>query len=712
MRRCMAWGALASMAMACAGEVARTGEDSGIRDHVGGGADGADQGGPWTSEDVSGTLESGSVTCVPQCEALWCGHDDGCGGRCLRCPDGATCNTTTWLCECPGTWCGEYTCCGPGERCGPLDECVPCVPDCEGKECGDDGCGGTCGTCDVGATCVDFVCRLIPKGSVGQPCSSDAHCQDVGGVCYPEVYGNEPTGFIGGYCLVFHCTSGSCPLGSDCFQVLEGGGYACLATCETLADCPRQKGYACIALTVTGGKKVCWPDCSDADDCPSEAFCDTTNEFCVPDAFGCSPSNPTGYCPGELVCQGGACQPYDFSCTDQTYEPNETVAQAITVSPGIKEGLQICLGDQDWFRMDIPAGHSGTLGMYFNQKLGDLDLCVFDGAGKLIGCRYLFEHHPASWRKYDWNDEYLSVFAAAGARTVFFRGDGWNGARNNYLLDVRLTPWRDGPDCQTFFDPYECTGCDPITKKCEMGLGKINLKQFPFPDAADPYVGDGYVLEHSSSYRWLRREVIMAIRHAIHEVQARFPGTKPLGLLDMGQIDGGTPGFDVGHPRHPETTHDQGGNIDVAYYQTGINNLGRVICDPIGGSHNGAYCTNVENHVVDLPRTAYFLAQIADNPRFRVAGVDQMIAPLLLEELKKQRDLGWISLTAYNRLKGGALAYGSGWPYHHHHIHISFKWWSQGLGVSWQPPIGCGFRMPGDQPWPVEVEAGVVTVGK
>ena len=692
--------------------------------------------GPDLAQDGAQSLDPAADGCIPQCDFRWCGDDDGCGGRCLRCPAGSTCNLEIPLCECAGVWCGDLVCCAAGERCGPDGTCVPCEPDCAGRDCGDDGCGGSCGTCNPGNSCLNGVCRpdctpscngrecgddgcggscgtcgtsetcvsgtceAAPKGHVGAACTSDAHCKDPGGVCYPEVYGDEPTGFIHGYCLVLNCSAGTCPSGSDCFQVLEGGGYACLATCSTAADCPQSNGYACVTLSVTGGKKVCWPDCAADTDCPADAFCDVSQEFCVPDALGCSAANPTGYCAGDLVCQAGECKPYQFTCTDQTHEPNETIQQAAPVTPGVQDGLQVCSKDLDWFRLDVPAGNAGTLGLFFTHKLGDLDLCAFDAGGKLLGCRYPFEHHPASWRTYDWNDEYLSAFAIAEARTFYFRADGWNGAVNTYRLDVRVWPWKDGPDCRVFFDEYECAGCDPATHQCLYGYGKANLKQFPFPDPADPYVGTGYVLEHSSSYRWLRREVIMAIRHAIHEVQVRFPGTKPLGLLDMGQMDGGTPGFDVGQPRHPETTHDQGGNIDVAYYQTGPDNLGKVICDPIGGSNNGAYCTNVDNHVVDLPRTAYFLAILADNPRFRVAGVDQMIAPLILAELKKQKDQGWISATAYNRLAGGSLAYGSGWPYHHHHVHVSFKWWSQGLTLIYEPPIGCGFRMPGDRPWP------------
>jgi len=39
-------------------------------------------------------------TCTPNCDGKACGDPDGCGGQCVgSCPDGQTCNTTTYTCE-------------------------------------------------------------------------------------------------------------------------------------------------------------------------------------------------------------------------------------------------------------------------------------------------------------------------------------------------------------------------------------------------------------------------------------------------------------------------------------------------------------------------------------------------------------------------------------------------------------------------------------
>jgi hypothetical protein len=400
------------------------------------------------------------------------------------------------------------------------------------------------------------------------------------------------------------------------------------------------------------------------------------------------------------VCKDGACQPFNFLCQGDPYEPNESAAKAFALDPPVTQGkTQICANDKDWYSLEIPAGHVGTVGMYFTHLNGDLDLCAYDEEGSLLGCRYTFEDYPDTWRGNDWNDEYLTGLALDAPRYILFKGDGWKGAVNDYTLTAYTKEWSDGPTCTDFYSLTECKGCNPDSGVCQKGLNKINLIQFPYQAPEDGYVGSGYVLEHSSSYRWVRRETIMLIRHAIHEVQLKFPGTGALGLMDMCQIDGITPGFDVGSPRHPESTHDEGGNIDVAYYQTGKDNLGKIICDPNGGSNNGYYCTDVDNHIVDLPRTAYMLGKLAESSRFRVAGADVLIAPLLLDELKKQKDKGWITTTAYNKLAGGSLAYGDGWSFHHHHIHVSLKWWSQGKPGGKEPALGCGFRMPGDGVW-------------
>jgi hypothetical protein len=74
---------------------------------------------------------------------------------------------------------------GPG-----ADTTGPCAPNCEGLACGDDGCGGSCGSCMDGAepchdsVCEDGVCSTVSgEGSCddGDPCTTDDVCAE--GAC-------------------------------------------------------------------------------------------------------------------------------------------------------------------------------------------------------------------------------------------------------------------------------------------------------------------------------------------------------------------------------------------------------------------------------------------------------------------------------------------------------------------------------------------------
>jgi len=401
----------------------------------------------------------------------------------------------------------------------------------------------------------------------------------------------------------------------------------------------------------------------------------------------CSPQNPSGTCSGTLVCINGACQ--QFMCTDTRFEPNESQSAAAVAPLGTTTGLALCSADRDWFEMPVPPATIGRLGVTFNNAAGDLDLSAYTAAGACMGGRV---EHSCNWtyRGYETGEEYLSVLnGATTQREWAWQLMGYGGAANTYSLTREDIPWSDGATCTPTYPVDECEG---------RPNGSLRLIQFPFADPQDPYVGDGYRFDSDTNYRWLRRELIMLVRHAIHETQLRFGGTLPLGLIDMCQRDGITPGYDINDPRHPETTHDQGGNIDIAYYTTLAGNPlayneARIICGPTENSNNdGAFCTAAAatQHVVDLPRQVYFMTKIMDHPRLRVVGADQVIAPLLVAEAQRQFGLGWMTQTQRNRWNT-RLAYGEGWPYHHHHIHVSMNFWDSGKPGT-GPRDGCGLE--------------------
>jgi hypothetical protein len=286
--------------------------------------------------------------------------------------------------------------------------------------------------------------------------------------------------------------------------------------------------------------------------------------------------------------------------------------------------------------------------------------------------------YPYSYRSQETNTEYYGFYSEKGGATYYVRAIGYKGAQNAYSLSVDHFPYVDGPSCtDAGFSFDDCAG------KGDNGVG---LLPFPFPDPDDSIVGANYLSETFSNYRFARRELIMVLRNALRQTLETFPGTTPLSFIDACQMDGVTPGYDVGAPRHPVTTHDHGGNIDVAYFQTDGSNNGEVICGD-GTGINGPFCSPAaaQKNIVDMPRQAYFMAKLYDSPRTRVIGVDQVIGPLIKAAAQKLRDLPEgdpkkITPAEYQGFTD-KIAWGPGWELHHHHIHLSLRWWSQDAGA-------------------------------
>jgi hypothetical protein len=594
-----------------------------------------------------------------------CASDGDCNGAnaaCLNLPNG----------YCTQASCGDVGC-PDGSACYQFEgDATYCIKQCTSNaDCrADEGY-----ECDADNTCWPTGDQPAPTGAspIGGPCASDADCKDQGATCYPENGQSGPTGFINGYCIKWNCTADSCPAGSTCLEVTNDGTTACFAACAADADCPQQLGYVCSAQSST-----CWPGCNGDAECPP-------GYGCHPDVGGCV--------------KGWSNEP--FECDDQSYEPNDSLDKSASIDiPTEKAGVDLCSGDIDWYKVTFPKGHIGTVGATFNHIQGDLDLMLYDASGKFLGNRLWQggpENYPANYRGNESNYEFLSVLNQKEAITAYFKVQGFSGAKNSYTLEAKSAEWKDGPLCTAFYSEAECAGYT--------GAQAGNLQQFPFPQADDTYVPNGYMFDSYGSYRWLRRELIMLVRHGIHEVQQQFNGTTALGLIDMCDKEGITPGYDVGDPRHPESTHDQGGNIDIAYYQTDGNSSAESVCGPNNTDNDGYFCTSINNHIMDVPRSTFFMVALANHPRIRVIGVDKLLAPLIEQQAQTFVSQGVITQTEYNKLMSH-MAYGDGWPFHHHHMHVSMKWWSQGIGngfwVPKDPPVGCGYRMPGDGPLPMK----------
>ena len=360
--------------------------------------------------------------------------------------------------------------------------------------------------------------------------------------------------------------------------------------------------------------------------------------------------------------------------TLEALEPNDARASATKAPLGVTKGLVACNGDEDWFRIDVPAHTVVRVGIEMKHGGGDLDLVVYDGKGKLMGARY-GEEYPYSYRAQETDSEYYGFYSEKGGAVYYVRVVGYKGAANDYSLHVDQYAYKDGKSCTDAGFSFD----DCIGGELKNGAG---LLPFFFADPDDSFVGDGYISEAFSNYRFARRELIMLVRYALSETRKAFPGTTPLSLLDVCQKDGITPGYDVGNPRHPQSTHDTGGNIDISYFQTDGANDGEIVCGD-GSKHADGFCSAAatKKHTVDLPRQAFFMSKLFSSNRTRVIGTDTVLAPLIRDAAQKLTTLPSgdpRKLTAAEAsIFDNRMASGSGWPYHHHHIHLSLKWWTK-----------------------------------
>ena len=90
----------------------------------------------------------------------------------------------------------------------------------------------------------------------------------------------------------------------------------------------------------------------------------------------------------------------------------------------------------------------------------------------------------------------------------------------------------------------------------------------------------------------------------------------------MSEADGAIPGTAEGDPGHPVNTHTNGFDIDIGYYQIGMNdNLLRPICNHIVNGQDQYHCTDAPD-TLDVWRTALYLGKLHASPYLRVIGVD------------------------------------------------------------------------------------------
>jgi len=235
----------------------------------------------WESTDnpCLGVTCSGYGTCAVRDEEAWCVCAEGFHN------DGQT-NCVADVRPCEGA---DGTECDDGQFCTVNDRCMGGV------------CAGVANDCDDGNSCsvdtcneVDDICinTLAPDGV---PCDDGAYCS-LGEICS----GGTCTGGLARNCSDGNpCTADSCDDEADsCLNEAVSDGTAC----DDGAYCTA--GETCTAGVCAGGAPI---DCTDGNVCTSDV-CDESIDSCVnPPLVDGTPCDDGAFCTVGDVCAGGSC---------------------------------------------------------------------------------------------------------------------------------------------------------------------------------------------------------------------------------------------------------------------------------------------------------------------------------------------------------------------------------------------------------------------
>jgi len=370
--------------------------------------------------------------------------------------------------------------------------------------------------------------------------------------------------------------------------------------------------------------------------------------------------------PSETV-EGTESLDYTFvdDCDEGLNDQLEDAVNLLAVDGETQEEITLCKKEVDYYHFELPPQSYVSLTLNIDgsgsYKIDKTDIDLLEVAhpdAQISGLLDMVADEPDQtvdtlwYSASDQPTERLAWFNPTDTiLDKWVAVDGFKKSAGTYALDFRVDEFHEGLDCNDFFNKTGQKGpCNEIMS---------------FPQANE--LEDGYVVSHEARYSNLRRELIYLVRWAAAETAATFADTNPIGLLDMSQADGDVPGRQDDQLRHPEGTHVNGNDIDIAYYQTGSNNLGRSVCP-----ENGYFCTSKPD-ILDAERSAFFISRLMKSDHLRVIGVDTMIYTELIAAAKDLKADKLLSAADVQNMKS-YLAYGDGWPFHQHHLHFSWDW--------------------------------------
>ena len=517
---------------------------------------------------------------------------------------------------------------------------------------GDPGTGDP-GTVDPGDPGTGTTAGVAPGGA----CSCDADCETVEGFTGMCVFGvcmNQPSG----ECSASGSTT-ECPSGSRCWTMQDAGS-------------------------------ICWPDCegiSCAGGCDDDGSCVPTddmncNSACGELCTGTGTTDPGTGDPGVSGTLGSACNASGEcgdggQCQAETADNGWVAGYCMAFgcgTPGAACGDNgICVGGfaSDGSNICMQDCGSTCRTGYDCLSYGDQDFCYPYCSGT--------DDCPAGWQC----DDELCVDGRPCAPDNLdgVCADGGTcmaGACQTECDATHTDGWcPDGFTCESG-DCQSINGCG--TWQCT-GSDCYDLIQMPGP--TNPSGADararGYYIATELRYAYVRKDLTMLVQWAACEMKARYPDMAPLGLSDLSQSNGLTPGSDTGGLRHDDSTH-RGTDLDTAYFQTDGTNDPTIVCgdgsDNNGngrpGRYNDGYFCTTETNIVDWERQVAWMALMAIHPDWRVVGVDQTMVDAINTEADAQYRAGEFSQQVRENLRSLGVGAEGFWQFHHHHAHFSY----------------------------------------
>jgi len=204
-----------------------------------------------------------------------------------------------------------------------------------------------------------------------------------------------------------------------------GGGKTLCETCATDAECGDGSDDLCVAFD---GARRCFAGCENDSECPQDHYCSITQlsgtaasgRQCIPESFTCETAPP--------------------SCTDDSYEDNDTRPTASPLALGTYTGLKSCPAtvgdDEDWYEVTLTASSQLDV-IVAGGTASDLDVGIYDANGALLDVGNSLSSTEVA-------------IACVPAGTYYVRVYAFGAADNSYDLDVSATAdscGMGGPTC-------------------------------------------------------------------------------------------------------------------------------------------------------------------------------------------------------------------------------------------------------------------------